>query len=189
MSEHTGRDRAHEEFVRPGPLPEGANLPDAEARLLESLERELGVSIDSRPAPRIVRPNRTKPLLALAAVCLATAGLVWSLGALKGDREVLRGHADQGTWSADAGATRLDARRTELTWKVAPGATAYAVTFLSSDLNEITSVHEIPQARYLLDREALPNGLVSGQSVLWRVSAYGAGDELGRSPAQPLVVP
>ena len=193
MSDRTGRDRAHVEFVRPGPLPEGANLPDAEARLLASLERELGVAIDppvqSKPPLKLVRSNRFRPLLAFAAVGLATAGLVWSLGALKGDKEILRGHADQGSWSADARATKLDARRTRLTWKAAPGATSYTITFLSGDLNAIARADAIPQANYLLDRDALPPGLSSGQSVLWRVSAFGGADELVRSPTQPLQVP
>ncbi len=190
MSDRAGRDKAYEEFVRPGPLPEGANLPDAEARLLAALEQELAVKLDvpERPALRIVRPNRLKPLLAFAAVGVATAGLVWSLGSLRGDKAVLRGHAEQGSWSADARATQLDARRTRLTWKAAPGATSYQVTFLSGDLNEITSV-EVPQANYVLDRDALPRGLASGQAVLWRVSAYGNNDELGRSPTRPLDVP
>ena len=85
MSESTGRDKAHEEFVRPGPLPAGANLADAEARLLKALEQELGVPLAEAPKPqlKLVRPNRLKPLLAFAAVGLATAGLVWSLGSLK----------------------------------------------------------------------------------------------------------
>jgi hypothetical protein len=188
----SGRDKAHEEFVRPGPLPEGANLPDAEARLLTALEQELGVKLEApsaRPALKLVRANRMKPLLAFAAVGLATAGLVWSLGSLKGDKAVLRGHAEQGTWSADARATQLDARRTRLTWKAAPGATSYTVVFLSSDLNELARVDAIAQANYVVDRDALPSGLTPGQNILWRVSAYGGADEIGRSPASPVAVP
>ena len=188
----SGRDKAHEEFVRPGPLPEGGNLPDAEARLLKALEQEVGVKLEApsaRPALKLVRANHMKPLLAFAAVGLATAGLVWSLGSLKGDRAVLRGHAEQGSWSADARATQLGARRTRLTWKAAPGATSYTVVFLSSDLNELARVDAISQANYLVDHEALPPGLEPGQSVLWRVSAYGGTDEIGRSPTSSMTVP
>jgi hypothetical protein len=191
MSESTGRDKAHEEFVRPGPLPAGANLPDAEARLLKALEQELGVPLAEAPKPqlKIVRPNRLKPLLAFAAVGLATAGLVWSLGSLKGDKAILRGHADQGSWSADARATKVDARRTRLTWNAAPGATSYTVTFLSSDLSEVAHVDGIRSATYLLDRDALPAGLASAQPVLWRVSAFKESDELSRSASSQLEVP
>jgi hypothetical protein len=188
----SGRDKAHEEFVRPGPLPEGANLPDAEARLLTALEQELGVKLEapsSRPALKLVRANRMKPLLAFAAVGLATAGLVWSLGSLKGDKAILRGHADQGSWSADARATKLDARRTRLTWNAAPGATSYTVTFLSSDLSEVAHVDGIRSATYVLDRDALPAGLASAQPVLWRVSAFKESDELSRSASSQVEVP
>ena len=53
MSENPGRERALEEFETPGALPGGANLPDAEARLLNALERELGVTL----APTVSRPR------------------------------------------------------------------------------------------------------------------------------------
>src|SRR5689334_1375000 len=190
MSTPSGRDRAHDEFVRPGPLPEGANLPDAEARLLKALEQELGVTIEApKPPLKIVRPNRLKPLLAFAAVGLATARRVWSLGSPKGDRAVLRGHADQGSWSADARATRIDARRTRLSWKAAPGATSYTIVFLSSDLNEVARVDQVAQATWVLDHDALPAGLASGNNALWRVTAYAGADELARSPTSQIVVP
>jgi len=193
MSEtRSGRDAAHDEFVRPGALPEGANLPDAEARLLRALERELGVTLEApapaRP-PRIVRPGRMRPLLAFAAVFLAGAGLVWSLGALRGDRAVLRGTADPRSWTADARASKIDTRRTRLTWRAAPRATRYEVTFLSEDLHVVGSVGDLAAATYVLDRESLPAGLASGQPILWRVTAYEGGDEIARSEAAPLDVP
>jgi len=189
----SGREAAHEEFVHPGALPEGANLPDAEDRLLRALERELGVPLDFpvpvKPVLRVVRPSRMEPLLAFAAVFLAAAGLVWSLGALRGDRSVLRGAADPGSWTADAHVRKLDARRTRLTWDAAPGATAYRVTFLSEDLNVVGNVERLEATSYVLDGDALPAGLTPGQTVLWRVSAYANGDEIARSKASPLFVP
>jgi len=189
----SGREAAHEEFVHPGALPEGANLPDAEARLLSALERELGVPLDSpvpvKPVLRVVRPSRMKPLLAFAAVFLAAAGLVWSLGALRGDRAVLRGASDPGSWTADARVTKLDARRTRLTWQAAPRATSYRVTFLSEDLHVVGNAERLQTASYVLDRDALPAGLAPGQTVLWRVSAYAGADEIARSKASPLLVP
>jgi len=189
----TGRETAHEEFVRPGALPEGANLPDAEARLLKALEGELGVSlaapVTAKPVLRIVGASRMKPLLAFAAVFLAAAGLVWSLGSLRGDRAVMRGAPDVGSWSADARATKLDGRRMRLSWQAAPRATGYELTFLSANLDEVAHVTGLPAATYVLDRDALPAGLVSGQSVLWRVTAKAGGDAIARSPSAPLLVP
>jgi len=63
------------------------------------------------------------------------------------------------------------------------------VTFLSAGLDEVAHVERLPAATYVLDRDALPAGLVSGQSVLWRVTAKAGGDAIARSPAAPLLVP
>jgi hypothetical protein len=185
----SGRDRAHEEFVAPGPLPEGANLPDAEAKLLAALEREIGVSLATTSTARPGRPSRMRPLLAFAAVVLAAAGLAWSLGSMKGDEEVLRGAADVDGWAAQATSSRLDARRMRLSWPAAPGATRYAVTFLSGDLRELARVEDLSGTELVLDGGALPVGLASGESVLWRVAAYSGRDPLAQSPAAPLQLP
>lgn len=191
MSENPGRDRALEEFEKPGPLPEGANLPDAEARLLGALEQELGVRLG---APQVRRPRglRSPRFLAFAAAFVATAGLLWSLGTLNKKREtpVLRGPAaSSGEWNAQQRAKLEGEGRMVLAWSAAPGATQYTVTFLGEDLHEIAQAQAVGSTTLELDRDALPQGLAPGQSVLWRVTALEGGDELARSAAAPLTLP
>jgi hypothetical protein len=204
--EAEGRERAHEEFVSPGPLPEGANLPDAEARLLKELERELGVTIapasasaevgaDAKAAgPRVMRRSRLRPLMAFAAVVLAAVGLVWSQQAWRRAREspLLRGpspSASPGAWDARPIATRRGDGGAQLRWTPAPRATRYSVTFLGADLRPLARVDSLPTTTLDLDRVALPAGLVRGHTVLWRVSAYAGNDELARSVTVPLALP
>jgi hypothetical protein len=176
--ETTGRQRAYEEFLEPGPLPAGADLNAAEARLLEALEREAGVPLGPEPDPGLVRARRTeapaletegpgglggriarwlgaprlRPAFALAVVIVAAVG-VWSqMGPRReGEAPLLRGPAGgtAGAWGAHARTTALDARRTRLAWTPAPQATGYAVIFL----------------------------------------AYAGADELARSPASTLSIP
>jgi hypothetical protein len=205
-----GPERAHEEFVSPGALPEGANVPDAEARLLKALERELGVTIEpasedaelsaeakaqaNAAGPRIVRRSRPRPLMALAAVVLAAVGLVWSQQAWRRAREspLLRGpspSASPGAWDARPIATRRGDGHVQLTWASAPRATRYSVTFLGADLRPLARVDSLTATTLELDRVALPAGLVPGRTVLWRVSAYAGRDELARSVTVPLALP
>jgi len=188
--DESGRERAYREFMTPGPLPENANLPDAEARLLGALERELGVQI--APA-RIARVSRIRPLLAFAAVLAAAAGLAWTQGALRNRHAapVLRGSETPapGTWTAHGVATQLGDGRTKLAWAPAAQATLYGVTFLGDDLQELARVDSLASTSLILDRAALPKGLASGRNVLWRVTAYAGRDEVARSPASPLTVP
>ena len=219
--ETTGRRRAYEEFMEPGPLPAGADLPAAEARLLEALEREAGVPLGPEPDPGVVRARRSgaptleadapggrggriarwlgaprlRPAFALAVVVVVAAG-VWSQVGPRRDGEapLLRGPAGgtaatPGAWGAHARVTRLDDRRTRLAWTPAPQATGYAVVFLAQDLHEIARVGDLATTTLVLDREALPPGLASGQVVLWRVTAYAGADELARSPASTLSIP
>jgi len=189
----TGKDRAHEEFVRPGPLPAGADVRDAEARLLAGLEHELGVTL--APAPARARPSRVRPLLSLAAVVLAAAGLLWSQDALRRKREgeQLRGGPPvaeaPGAWAAHPVATPLGGGRVRLVWSPASAATSYGVTFLAEDLHELARVDSVAATALVLDRAALPAGLLPGQTVLWRVTARAGRDELARSTAAPLTLP
>lgn len=207
-SESEGRRRAREEFTAPGPLPPGADLADAEARLLDTLERELGVPLapkaapgtpGSPAAPTAPRPSRgprprLRPLLSLAAVILAAAGLLWSQDALRRKREgeLLRGSPPAETkagWAARPVATPLGGGRLRLAWAPLPGATRYGVTFLGEDLRELARADDLPRTSLELDRGALPEGLTPGRTVLWRVSAYAGADELARSGTLPLTLP
>lgn len=221
LPETTGRRRAYEEFMDPGPLPPGADLPTAEARLLEALEREAGVPLVPDPDPGIARARRTvapaldadmpgglagriarwlgaprlRPAFALAVVLVAAIGVWTQVGPHReGEPPLLRGPAGgptetPGAWSAQPRATPLGEGRTRLAWAPAPQATGYAVVFLADDLHEIARVGDLEATTLVLDREALPGGLASGQVVLWRVSAYAGADELARSPASTLSIP
>jgi len=172
-----GKDRAYEEFVNPGPLPPGANLPDAEARLLTALERELGIPLAAPPLKAPVRrPSRFKPLLAFAAVALAAAGLAWSWGAFERRPDVLRGAtAPPGAWVASLQSTRLTNGNARLAWTAEPRATRYEVTILDADLHEVRH----------LDTPAT-SVVVAPGGALWRVTAFSARDEIARSSTAPL---
>jgi hypothetical protein len=189
----TGRDRAHEEFVRPGPLPAGADVRNAEARLLAGLEHELGVTL--APVPARARPLRLRPLLSLAAVVLAVVGFSWSQDALRRKREgkQLRGARPvaeaPSAWAAHPVATLLGDGRVQLAWSPASSATSYDVTFLAGDLHELAHVDSVTASGLMLDRAALPAGLLPGQTLLWRVTARAGRDELARSTAAPLTLP
>jgi hypothetical protein len=219
--ETTGRQRAYEEFMDPGSLPPGADLPRAEARLLEALEREAGVPLVPDPDPGIARARRTeapaldaemsgglggriarwlgaprlRPAFALAVVLVAAIGVWTQVGPRReGEPPLLRGPAGSttetpGAWGAQPQATLLGDGRARLAWTPAPEATGYAVVFLTDDLHEIARVGDLEATTLVLDREALPAGLASGQVVLWRVTAYAGADELARSPASTLSIP
>ena len=215
MSEHpdtTGRQRAYEEFMEPGPLPAGADLPAAEARLLTALEREIGVPIAPLPGPGIARAARLdgprprgfgslfgwvageRRALAFAVVMIVAAVGVWSQLGPRGEREapLLRGPAAPkapGGWNAALVATSLGNGRTRLAWAPAAQATSYAVVLLDEDLHEITRIGELETTTLVLDRETLPAGLHSGQALLWRVVAYSGRDELARSATSPVSLP
>ncbi len=222
MTEHpdeTGRQRAYEEFVDPGPLPAGADLAGAEARLLGALEHELGVPIAPAPDAGAARPARAdsrpdvpdparglrglfawvtgagrgRPALALAVV-VVLAGGIWTQVGPRRDRgaPLLRGPAGTvapGAWGAFPLVTPIDDGRTRLEWSPAPQATSYAVTFLGDDLHEIAHVRDLVSTTLVLERDALPVGLRSGQVVLWRVTAHAGRDEVARSATSPLTLP
>ena len=209
----TGRQRAYEEFMDPGPLPAGADLPAAEARLLAALEREIGVPLAPQPGPEVAHaarpaksdaPRRPGSLfawltgprrsLAFAVVVIVAAVGVWSqVGPRReGEAPLLRGPAvpeAPGGWSAALAATPLGDGRTRLAWAPAPQATGYAVVFLDDDLHEIARIGDLETTTLVLDRAALPAGLRSGQTLLWRVAAYSGGDEIARSTTSPVSVP
>jgi hypothetical protein len=182
-------------------LPEGADVPGAEARLLDALEREIAVTIAPQgPAAHTAKrrlAGRGRTLLAIAAVVVAATGLLWSQVSLKRAREEreMRGAPPApaaGAWNAAPVATGLGSGRVRLAWAAAPGATSYTVVFLGDDLRERARVGSLQATTLELERARLPVGLASlapGSTVLWRVSAYAGGDELGRSATSPLVLP
>ena len=202
--------RAYEEFLAPGPLPDGADLAAAEARLLAALERELGVPLGESPrraAPVVSRPAggrahflawltgpALRPALAVAATLVVVAAAA-TLLAPRGGREApnLRGPADgslaPGAWDARPTAAAGGPGALRLAWSPAAGATRYAVVFLAGDLREVARIDDVTATECMLAADTLPAGLASGQAVLWRVTAYEGADEIGRSVTAPLTVP
>jgi hypothetical protein len=117
--------------MAPGPLPDGADLPAAEARLLAALEREIGAPLGPAPDPgaapvaraetRRAEPDaprgiggrlagwlgapRLRPAFALAVVLVAAVG-VWSQWGPRreGDAPLLRGPSGPGTETVEPGA-------------------------------------------------------------------------------------
>lgn len=214
-----GRQRAYEEFMDPGPLPASADLAEAEGRLLAALENELGVPIAPLPDADVAPParapfrppgpappgglrglfawatgdRRLRPALALAVVLVMAVG-IWTQVAPRRDREapLLRGPAGTaapGAWAAFPRATPIDDGRARLEWSPAPQATSYAVTFLGDDLHEIARVGDLVTTTLDLEHDELPAGLLPGQVVLWRVTAYAGRDEIARSATSPLTLP
>jgi hypothetical protein len=205
------RQRALEEFIEPGPLPDSARLAEAEAHLLAELERELGVTIEpparvpartvaDRPAgggmrewfARLVAPP-LRPAFAVAAalVVIATAWIQFG-PAGRATSPLLRGPSTTDTtagWDAHPAAAPMSRGRVRLTWKPAPGATHYAVVFLAGDLSEIARIADLESTELTLSPDALPAGLAPRSDVLWRVTAYTGSDEITRSTATPITLP
>ena len=184
------RLRAYEEFMSPGPLPPGADLAAAEARLLAAIE---AATASQAPAGRRPPSFRLAPALAVAAALVVAVGL-WTQLARRDDRRapILRGPSapeTTGSWAAHLVVESLGQGRVSLSWSPAPGATRYQVVFLSGDLSEVARVADVSAPAIVLDRASLPAGLVSGGTVLWRVGAYEGRDELARSGTVPLTVP
>jgi len=205
---------AYRDFVAPGDMPEGARVAEAEARLAETLEREIGVTISedersrpdtasaARPTARAPRPRARgswswlpaglQPALAVAALIVVAGGALLMGQRLRDTRErVLRG-ATPGTGAGiEASATphRLPDGTLRLEWSPAPEALSYSVVFLSPELTEVARVTNLGETHLDLRAEALPSGLQPGGHVLWRVLAMHGADEVSRSHASPLTLP
>jgi hypothetical protein len=206
--------RAYREFMSPGDDPVREQRREAEARLAEALARELGIAggaaTDTAAHTRSTRSDLRSqsarspflswlgagsPRLAmgLAAVLILIAGgaLIFRMMNERGG-EQLRGSITppaSGTWDARPTVESSAEGGIVLRWSAAPGADAYAVVFLGSDLAEVARVADLRGPKLVLERESLPHGLVPGAHALWRVMAYHGADEIGRSSTSPLVVP
>lgn len=201
--------RAYRDFLAAGEAPAGARVAEAERRLGDVIERELGVSFggDASPAgaagsramggsPRgasfldLILGPRLRPALAVAVVVIV-AGAVWLSTANRrgGEEPVMRGDetAENGG-DLRAVSEIVDRSTVRLEWTPAAAADGYALVFLSPDLTEIARVR-VAEPRFTLNAGSLPAGLASGTSVLWRVVALHGGDEIARSRTASLIVP
>ena len=180
---------AYEEFMTPGPLPPGADLAAAEARLLAAIDV---ATASQAPAGRRPSSFRLAPALAVAAALVVAVGLWTQVARRERAAPILRGPSapePTGGWAAHLVVTTPGPGSTNLSWAPAPGATHYEVVFLASDLSEVARVKGLAAPAFVLERASLPAGLTSGTTVLWRVGAYAGGDEVARSGTAPLKVP
>lgn len=204
------RDAAFREFVQPGALPEGARVEEAEARLGAMLEQELGVPLEEEPARSALRPagasaptalrgapprsRHARTVWALAATVAVLAGVSWIALTTRprDDQPLLRGGTSSGAAGAWDAHPEIQASATSgarLSWHGAPGATSYAVVFLSADLSERARVTGLTDSAFVLTPETRPAAFATGEHGLWRVHAYAGGDEIGRSDATPITFP
>jgi hypothetical protein len=201
--------RAYHDFVTPGEIPDGARVDEAEERLGRVLERELGVPLTgpSGPAAMPVPPitpsapardgfwswllgPRMRPALALGALLIGFGGVWLVRSGRQAETPVMRGAETPAspTDLASVSVTRDDGS-VRLEWLAAPRADRYTVVFLSPDLSEIARVSELHTTSVDLRAGALPAGLTSGASVLWRVHAMNGNDEIARSRTTSISVP
>jgi hypothetical protein len=202
------RLRAYREFVTPGEIPDGARVDEAEERLERVLEREIGIPLgrpsDRGPSAHAITPPppardgfwswllgpRMRPALALGALLIVVGGVWLVQSGRQTEPAVMRG-AEPPASPGDLAAVTVtrDDGSVRLEWLAAPRAVRYTVVFLSPDLSEIARVSNLPVTSLDLRAGALPAGLVSGSSVLWRVHAMSGDDEIARSRTTAITVP
>jgi hypothetical protein len=209
--------RAYRDFMASGDAPEGAPVADAEAKLGEALERELGVTLGDDPgrappgtAPaRGGRPRaggfldallgpRLRPALAFA-VLIVVAGGVWLFTSARrggeapamrgGETPVMRGGETGAGDPLGAHVHSLGGGSMRLEWNPSAEASSYTVTFLSPDLVEVARMTDVRDTHVDLLRGSLPSGLTPGARLLWRVSAMRGADEVVRSRTTTVTVP
>lgn len=204
--------RAYRDFVAPGEAPEGVRVADAEARLGETIERELGIILggESEDAARAApQPQggprraggflsawfapRSRVAFAVAAL-VVVAGGAWIVTSMRQGTEppLMRGGVPagrEGPLQAIVSPTQVPDGGVRLEWSPLPEADGYRVVFLSADLAEVARVAEVHETHLDLRPGALPIGLASGARLLWRVVAMRGADELARSRTLAITVP
>lgn len=193
------QQRAFREFLAPGDAPDPAQVAEAEVRMREALEREIGIPLGGasggRAADAAARARhrgslwaawpRLRPALAFAAVVLVAGG-AWMFATLRRESAAPQLRASQPVIPRSGLVTaekpeRLDGGGLRLTWAPVGEADSYTVVFLAPDLAEVAQVAGLRQTHLNLKPGSLPRGLVPGSRVLWRVSAMRGADEVARS--------
>ena len=202
------RARAFEEFESPGNVPEGARLAEAETRLAESLQRELGVPIrreawvpEGRANQSVRLPARGRrrvtpgpfwaPALA-AAVLIVVVGGAWMLLTRPNPQTtpIMRGETPRSPAGTLTGTSRVDeGGNVRFEWTATTEATTFVVTILAPDLTEMTRLEPVTVTHTQLAPGALDTSLVPEGQLLWRVTALRGTDEIARSSMMPLTLP
>jgi len=201
--------RAYHDFVAPGEIPDGARVDEAAERLGQALEREIGIPLTGRTDPAAMPEHRIapsapsrdgfwswllgprmRPALALGALLIVVGGVWLVRSGHQAEPHVMRGSETppSSTDLASVSVTRDDGS-VRLEWLAAPRASRYTVVFLSPGLSEIARVSDLRTTSLDLRAGALPPGLASGASVLWRVHAMSGSDEIARSRTTSIIAP
>jgi hypothetical protein len=205
------RIRLLEEFEKPGSIPEGARVAEAEARLAETLGRELGVPVgreSESPAEERVRMSELEwrrrsqsgrrrgflgqlltPSLAAAAVLVVVAGAWFMVSTRKSESPVMRGPTPAAPTGALVGSATPIAGGVRLAWTAHPEAQAYVVTILAPDLTEIVALDPVTETHLDFAVSARNETLAPDGQMLWRVVAVHGADEVGRSQTMSLTLP
>jgi hypothetical protein len=173
-----------------------AQLADADRRLAQALEREIGPAAATSRAPvrerreswleRLFQPT-LRPAWGLAAVAVVLVAVsLWPRTTGRDGEITLRQDGGASTEFAIEHA-RADGERILVAWSAQPDAEAYRLRFYSADLTEVGRLDAGPAREVSLPRDSL--GWVPqdpSRPLLVRVFALSGGDEIGASAAVPI---
>lgn len=189
-------------FLAPGPAPADANLGDAERRLADALEREAGARPNAGATLRPATPGGLRalfgapawrPALGVAAALLLVSVIYLAVERPfgRGDRVILRGESHPG--AKDGFELALprpgQAGTLDLRWTPVAGADAYEVRIFDAGLTAVARLTPVSGTSVTLRHADLPPGIESHTSLIWRVAALRAGDEIALSSVGTLQAP
>jgi hypothetical protein len=173
-------------FCDPQPLPVGADLTDAEARLARSLRRELAV-----PRAGILRFAGRRSL-AVAALLVVMAGLYAGSDLLRPAPTIVLRETPFTTLILRLGAVDWQREGTlRVAWSSVPGAEVYAVLLVDAGGDELKRLDGTAACELVVTPGAM--GAAAAASPLFvQVAALRSGDEIARSlprlvPSRPAV--
>jgi len=191
-------ERALREFVSPGELPDGARMAEAEAALQKVLEREIPELREGAPETRpVARARRAwwadlwspRARLVFATMAVIVVGAWLAATWTRTERApAMRGTPGPADLLAPT-SQELPGGTRRLEWERQTDALDYTVVFVAPDLHELARVPGVTDTHLDLRPGALPSGLGSGQSVMWRVIAMRGRDELTRSGTMVVTLP
>jgi hypothetical protein len=186
------------DFVAPGPVPSGARPSEAASTLSAALSAAMASPLPpalrerralrfSRWLQGVLTPPALKPALAAAAVVIVAGAVVVGYLSRTPSAPVLRGQA--GVALALAPLERGPEGTIRLRWQPLAGAESYQVRLYSTALVEVARLEPTTETTMLVSRDAVPDSLPSGSTVLCRVAGLRGGNDIALSPVGTLRVP